>query len=110
MNGTAMAVTAFLLLGGVSQAQDTTWQAQHPRREQVNQRLANQNKRIVAGEESGKLNAAQAEHLQAKDAQIRQQERADAAAHGGHITQGEQQQLNREENRNSGKIYREKHP
>jgi hypothetical protein len=110
MNGKGMAVAACLLVGGLSQAQDTAWQAQHPRREQVNQRLANQNKRIVAGEESGKLNAAQAEQLQAKDGQIRQQERTDAAAHGGHITKPEQRQLNREENRNSQRIYQEKHP
>jgi hypothetical protein len=110
MNGRGMAVAACLWVGGLCQAQDTAWQAEHPRRVQVNQRLANQNKRIVAGEQSGKVSAAQAERLQAKDGQIREQERADAAAHGGHLTQGEQRQLNREENRNSQRIYQDKHP
>jgi len=88
---------------------DGTWAANHPRREQVNSRLANQNRRIDNGEKTGKLTPQQAHQLHREDHAIRTQERADAAANGGHITKGEQRQLNREENRTSRQIYNEKH-
>jgi hypothetical protein len=58
---------------------------------------------------SGKLTPHQAKQLHREDHAIRGQERADAAAHGGHITKPEQRQLDREENRSSRRIYNEKH-
>jgi hypothetical protein len=88
---------------------DTRWEANHPRREQVNDRLANQDRRIDNGVRTGKLSPQQARQLHREDRAIRTQERADAAAHGGHITKPEQRQLNREENRTSRQIYNEKH-
>jgi F0F1-type ATP synthase membrane subunit b/b' len=88
---------------------DGTWAANHPRRDQVNDRLANQNRRIDNGVKSGKLSPQQAHQLHRQDHAIRSQERADAAAHGGHITKHEERQLNREENQSSRQIYSEKH-
>ena len=104
----ALALAATFALAAPSYA-DTKWQQNHPRREQVNSRLANQNARINNGVKNGTLTKGQAAQLHREDHAIRQQERADAAAHGGHITKGEQRQLNREENHVSRQIYREKH-
>ena len=88
---------------------DGNWDANHPRREQVNDRLANQNRRIDNGVKTGKLSPQQAQQLHRQDHAIRTQERADAAAHGGHITKPEQRQINHEQNQNSRQIHNEKH-
>jgi hypothetical protein len=87
---------------------DGNWDANHPRREQVNDRLANQNRRIDNGVKSGKLSPQQAQQLHRQDHAIRTQERADAA-HGGHITKPEQRQINHEQNQTSRQIHSEKH-
>jgi hypothetical protein len=87
-----------------------SWQDNHPRRAEVNQRLANQNARIKDGVKDGQLTHAQASQLHAEDHAIRTEERGMAAEHGGHLTKGEQRQLNRQENRVSRQIYAEKHP
>jgi hypothetical protein len=86
------------------------WKAEHPRRAEVNHRLHNQNARINEGLKTGKLSSQQAQALHQQDRQIRQEERADAAQNGSHITKAEQQQLNQQENTLSGQIYNEKHP
>ena len=83
---------------------------QHPRRNEVNKRVANQRARINQGAKSGKLNAQQAQQLKADDKAIKQQEHADVKANGGHLTKPEQKQLNQEENANSILIRDEKNP
>ena len=83
---------------------------QHPRRSEVNRRLADQRSRIDQGLRSGKLTPAQAKQLEANDGAIKQQERTDLKANGGHLTKAEQKQLNQEENANSQLIRDEKHP
>ena len=74
------------------------------RRAEVNKRLNNQQKRVDNGLASGKLKPGQAQKIQNQDARIHNQERKDAAEHGGHITKGEQKQLNHEENHVSHEI------
>ena len=88
---------------------DGRWAANHQRRDHVNDRLANQNLRIDNVVRSGKLSPQQAHQLHREDHAIRAEERADAAANGGHITKGEQRQINRQENQVSRQIYAEKH-
>ena len=83
---------------------------QHPRRNQVNNRVKNQRNRINADEKSGKLTKAQGNQLKANDRAIKQQEHADVKANGGTLTKGEQKQLNQEENANSKMIHDEKNP
>ena len=83
---------------------DTEWQKDHPRREQVNNRLANQNKRIHNQVKEGELTKGQAAALHQDDHQIRQEERAMASQNGGHITKLEQKTLNQQENRVSKNI------
>ena len=85
-------------------APDTTWQKSHPRREQVNQRLAHQNARIKTEVKEGDLTKGQAAALHKDDRQIRREERLMASQNGGHITKQEQKTLNQQENAVSQKI------
>jgi hypothetical protein len=104
---TALAVTVGMALAvGVASSAlaDTQWQKDHPRREQVNNRLANQNKRIQNQVKEGDLTKGQAAALHKDDHQIRQEERAMASQNGGHITKQEQKTLNQQENAVSSKI------
>ena len=81
----------------------------HPRVNEVNQRLDNQQSRINQGLANGTLTGKQAAHDEAHDANIAKRESVDEAKHNGHLTKGEQNRLNRSENRNSRRIYRQKH-
>ena len=83
---------------------DTQWQKDHPRREQVNNRLANQNKRIKQERREGEISKAQAQKLHAEDRGIRREERTMARTNGGHITKTEQKALNQQENQVSKQI------
>jgi len=83
---------------------DTRWQKKHPRREQVNGRLKNQQSRVDQGLANGKLTTQEAQKIQNQDANIRRTEQKDAAQNGGHLTKAEQRNLNRRENRVSQEI------
>lgn len=83
---------------------DTTWQKNHPRREQVNARLAHQNARIKTEVKEGDLTKSQAAALHKEDRQIRREERLMASQNGGYITKQEQKTLNQQENAVSQKI------
>jgi hypothetical protein len=81
----------------------------HPRVNQVNRRQTRQQKRIAQGIKSGSLNPREAARLEKREAGVQRQEQRDLAKHNGHLTQAEQRQLNRRENRISRSIYRDKH-
>lgn len=83
---------------------------QHPRRYQVNTRIANQRSRIRQGVKSGQLTSTQAKQLGADDNAIKQQEHADVKANGGYLTPTERKQFNQEENADGTLILDEKHP
>jgi hypothetical protein len=87
-----------------AEAKDTAWQKNHPRREQVNNRLANQNKRIQTEVKEGEITKSQAAALHKEDHQIRKEERLMASQNGGHITKQEQKTLNQQENAVSKQI------
>ena len=92
-------------LAGVAMADtDTTWQKNHPRREQVNERLANQNKRIHQEVKEGDMTKAKAARLHREDRAIRKEERTMARTNHGHITKAEQKALNQQENQVSKQI------
>ena len=76
----------------------------HPRREQVNDRLANQNKRIKDEVAEGDMSKGKAASLHKKDRQILREERLMASQNGGHITKKEQTTLNQQENAVSKQI------
>jgi hypothetical protein len=83
---------------------DTKWEKNHPRREQVNNRLENQHDRIAKEVKEGEMSKGKAARLSKEDRQIRQEERLMARQNGGHITKGEQATLNQQENAVSKQI------
>jgi hypothetical protein len=100
-----LAVAAAALTGFASTSfAQTQWDKDHPRRAEVNGRLANQNRRIDQERKSGQINKAQAHQLHHEDHAIRQEERTMASTNGGHITKAEKRSLNQQENQVSGQI------
>jgi hypothetical protein len=97
------------LVGGADIASAATWQQTHPRRAQVNHRLANQNARINRDLASGKITATQASQLHSEDRAVRSQERFDASLDNSHVTKAEQRSLNQNENAISKQIYQDAH-
>lgn len=101
--GFAAMLVSLAAVAGTASA-ETTWQKNHPRRTQVNHRLANQDSRIHQDVKDGTLTKAQAAGLHHEDHQLRQEERDMASQNGGHITKSEQKVLNKQENNISGQI------
>lgn len=100
MNSRLVASLTVLLMVAASPAAfaQTHWDQDHPRRTEVNKRLAHQNQRIRQERREGEISAQQARHLHQNDRQVRQEERMMAAQNGGHITRQEQRTLNQQEN------------
>ncbi|RDU95151.1 hypothetical protein DWV00_30265 [Trinickia dinghuensis] len=98
----AVAALAFSF-AGVASAQ-TQWDAAHPRRDEVNDRLSNQNSRIHQEVHEGEMSHAQAMKLHRDDRQIRHEERLMASQDRSHLTKQEQRTLNQQENHVSKKI------
>jgi hypothetical protein len=105
-----------LMFAGSAAAQTTTSGAGpgvvdpgHPRVNEVNQREANQQKRIANGINNGSMNAQETANVERREASVQRQEQADMAKHNGHLTKAEQRQLNRRQDRISHTIYKDKH-
>jgi len=81
----------------------------HPRVNEVNRREGNQQRRIANGIANNKLNARQASNLEKREASVQNREQKDMAAHNGHLTKAEQKGINRQQNRISKSIYKDKH-
>ena len=76
---------------------------------EVGKRAENQQDRIAQGVKSGQLTAGEAAHLEGREAAINHEVKTDRAANGGKLTPAERQQINRQQNRTSKAIYRDKH-
>jgi hypothetical protein len=100
----AAATLALSALAGNALADETQWQKDHPRRTEVNNRLANQNQRIKTERKEGEISKAQAHKLHSEDHAIRKEERTMASTNGGHVTKTEQKALNQQENQVSRQI------
>ena len=113
-----LAVGGLMVAGSASAQTATTTSAAgpgvvdpgHPRVNQVNHREARQQQRIGNGVKSGKLNSKQAAHLEKREASVQNREQKDMAKHNGHLTKAEQKGINRQQNRISKSIYKDKHP
>jgi hypothetical protein len=97
----AVTMLATSVTGAMAQ---TAWDRDHPRRDQVNDRLSNQNQRINREVREGELTRGQARHLRAEDRAIKNEERSMAGFDHGHITGAEQKALNQQENAVSHQI------
>ena len=80
----------------------------HPRVNEVNAREANQQKRIGNGVANGTLTSKQATNLEKRETAVQNREQADMAKHNGHLTKAEQRGINRQQNRISRSIHRDK--
>jgi hypothetical protein len=80
-----------------SASAETPWQANHPRRVEVNSRLAVQNFGIRQGWPT-EASPLEAQRLHAEDRAIRNEERSMAGFNGGHVTGAEQRALTQQEN------------
>ena len=85
---------------------ETSWERNHPRRDQVNDRLHNQDRRINREYREGEISRGQARTLHREDRQVRREERTMASLDGGHITRADQRALNQQENAISRQIGR----
>jgi len=81
----------------------------HPRVNEVNQREQNQQNRIANGVKNGKLTPQQTSNLEKREASVENREQKDMAKHNGHLTKAEQRGINRQQNRISHSIYKDKH-
>jgi hypothetical protein len=81
----------------------------HPRVNQVNGRETRQQNRIANGVKSGSLSPKQTANLEKREANVQSREQKDMAAHDGHLTKAEQKGINRQQNRISKSIYKDKH-
>lgn len=81
----------------------------HPRVNQVNGRETNQQNRIASGVKNGSLSPKQTSNLENREASVENREKKDMAAHNGHLTKAEQNGINRQQNRISKSIYKDKH-
>jgi hypothetical protein len=110
-----LAVGGMMLVGSATAQQNTTSGAGpgvvdpgHPRVNEVNAREGNQQQRIGNGVKNGTLTANQTSHLEARENNLQNREKADMAKNNGHLTKPEQRSLNRQENRVSRSIARDK--
>jgi hypothetical protein len=108
-----------LLLVGASAAQTATSTTSgagpgvvdpgHPRVNQVNRRQEHQQQRIANGVKNGSLSPQETANLEKREASVQNREQKDMAKNGGHLTKSEQRGINRQQNRISKSIYKDKH-
>ena len=100
---------AMLVAGGMA-ATSACAQSQDPQpKTEIGQRKENQQDRIANGVQSGQLTAGETANLEKKEAAINKETAADRAANGGKLTAAEKAQINRQQNRLSNQIYKDKH-
>ena len=80
----------------------------HPRRKEVNKKIKKEEKEINRDEKSGKITPAQAQQDRQNLKNVKEQERADVRANGGHLTKDQQKGLNGELRDNQKQINQQK--
>ncbi|HEY6302119.1 MAG TPA: hypothetical protein VIX14_03540 [Terriglobales bacterium] len=110
-----LAVGGLMLAGSASAQTSTTSGAGpgvvdpgHPRVNQVNGREENQQQRIGNGVKNGTLTSKQTANLENRETNVQNREKADMAKNNGHLTKAEQNGINRQQNRISKSIAKDK--
>lgn len=75
----------------------------------VNQRKENQQDRIGQGVTSGQLTAGESSHLEKQESHINKEEHHMRKEDDGHLTKQDHKKLRRQQNRESRRIYKDKH-
>ncbi len=81
----------------------------HRPRRTINQRKENQQDRIAQGVKSGQLTAGETSKLEHQEAGINHEEKAMRAQDNGHLTKADKSVINKQQNQESQRIYRDKH-
>ena len=108
--GITRATLALTVLIGSGAAFAQSADPGHPRVNEVQQRIDNQQSRVDQGISDGQINAKQASRDDAKLAREQNSLNQDEAKHGGHITKAEQRNLNKRLNKGSARIHHQRHP
>jgi hypothetical protein len=110
-----LAVGGLMITGSASAQTSTTSCAGpgvvdpgHPRVNQVNGREENQQQRIGNGVKNGTLTSKQTANLENRETSVQNREKADMAKNNGHLTKAEQNGINRQQNRISKSIAKDK--
>jgi hypothetical protein len=105
-----------LMIAGSASAQTSTSGAGpgvvdpgHPRVNEVNGREENQQQRIANGVKNNQLTPGQTANLERREANVENREKRDMAKNNGHLTKAEQRGINRQQNRISKSIAKDKH-
>jgi hypothetical protein len=93
----AILATAALSVAGAASA-DTRWEKNHPRQDQVLDRVSHQKARIRDERREGEISKAQAHRMLRHENQVAREDRVVARANGGFITKREQRHMDRQEN------------
>jgi hypothetical protein len=75
----------------------------------INQRKENQQDRIGQGVKSGQLTADETSHIEHQEAAINHEEHAMRAQDNGHLTKADRSLINKQQNQESRRIYKDKH-
>ena len=102
-------IAAGLILSGTGAAfAQTVPDPGHPRVNEVERRIDNQQARVDKGVSAGQINAAQAAKDDAKIGREQNSLNQDMAGHKGHITRAEQRNLNKRLNKGSATIHKQR--
>jgi len=77
--------------------------------EKIHDRKENQQDRIANGVKNGSLTPRETAHLEHREANLNKEIRTERKQNGGNLTNNEKAQVNRQQNRLSRSIYRQKH-
>lgn len=97
--------TALYTLSAASLVAQSTYDQRH----EINERKGNQQARIAQGARSGQLTPRETSHLERQEGRINREEHSMRAADGGHLTAGDRHTLANQQNRESQRIYNDKH-
>ena len=109
MRITKLALAATILLSPVAILAQSTTTTTAPTSATINQRKENQQDRIAQGVKSGQLTAGETSRLEHQEAGINKEERGMRAQDNGHLTKADKALLNKQQNQESKRIYRDKH-
>jgi hypothetical protein len=77
--------------------------------QEINQHKENQQDRIAQGVKSGQLTADETAHLEKQESAINREEKNMRAQDNGHLTKADKSLINKQQNQESRRIYRDKH-
>ncbi|HVA67326.1 MAG TPA: hypothetical protein VNK24_10445 [Elusimicrobiota bacterium] len=105
MAGLLIAVLAALVSAGGAAAAQGRWRKNHPRQAQALNRTRRQQKNANRLYKNGKISKRRRNKIVRNDRRVRREDRRMARRNGGYITKGQQRSLNRQENRNLGRMH-----